>query len=598
MSTPQVTWDLSDLYAGVDDAKMQRDLQALEERARAFAATYRGRLGTLSPAEFGAALTAYEAILRDEQFPGAYAMLLFAADTRPPAHGALVQAVQERGVAIHQHLLFFELELIEIPDEPFAALLADPVVASFRHYLEQTRAARPHRLSEPEERILLEKSTSGRDAFTRLFDEIISNATFHITLDGETTEITESEILSKLSDPQRAVRQAAAEGLTAGLRERARLFTFITNTLVFDKSVDDRLQHFPTPEAARHLDDEVDTATVHTMLDACVAHFDTVARYYRLKREMLGLDRLYHYDRYAPLRADEPLVPWDDARAMVQDAYAQFDPAVGEMVERFFTEHWIDAEVRAGKRGGAFCAGIAPDWHPYVLANYLGKPRDVMTVAHELGHGVHDLLASGQRFLHYYPSLAAAETASVFGEMLTFQLLVQRAATPQARLALLAGKIEDIFATVFRQTAMYRFEQALHTARREQGELTTEAINAIWQAQVQAMFGDSVEMGEGHEVWWMYIPHFIHSPFYVYAYAFGQLLVMALYARYQQEGQSFVPHYLDVLRAGGSQRPADIMARAGIDIAQRGFWEDGLRMIDTLVTEAEQSWQQVKSLSS
>jgi len=591
MSTPPVTWNLADLYAGVDDPRIQQDLQALEERAQAFAATYRGRLASLTAAEFGAAVVAYEAIMRDEQFPGAYAMLLFAGDTQPPAHGALVQAVQERGVAIHQHLLFFELELIEIPDAQFTGWLADPVVAGYRHYLEQTRATRPHRLSEPEERILLEKSTSGRDAFTRLFDDIISGATFRLTVRETTTDISEAEILSKLSDADRDVRRAAADGITAGLNERARLFTFITNTLAFDKSVDDRLAHFPTPESSRHLADEVDTATVHTMLETCVAHFGTVARYYRLKREMLGLDRLYHYDRYAPLRADEPTVPWEDARAMVQDAYAQFSPAVGEMVGRFFTERWIDAEVRTGKRGGAFCAGIAPDWHPYVLTNYLGKPRDVMTLAHELGHGVHDLLAGDQHFLQYYPSLAAAETASVFGEMLTFQALVQRAATPQARLALLAGKIEDIFATVFRQTAMYRFEQEIHAARRAQGELTTETINAIWQTQVQAMFGDSVEMGEGHQVWWMYIPHFIHTPFYVYAYAFGQLLVMALYARYQQEGAAFVPRYLEILRAGGSLRPADIMARAGLDISQRTFWDDGLRMIADLVTDAERAWQ-------
>ena len=594
MTTPLVTWNLSDLYAGVDDPKIHTDLQALETRAEAFAATYRGRVGTLSPAEFGAAVTAYDALLRDEQFPGAYAMLLFAADTLPPAHGALLQAVQERGVAIHGHLLFFTLELIEIPDDRFAELIADPTAAAFGHFLRQTRAARPHRLSEPEERVMLEKSATGREAFTRLHDEIISGATFRLTLDGQTTEMSEAEILAKQSDPAREVRQAAAEGLTAGLQERARLFTFITNTLVYDKMVDDRLTHFPTPEAARHLDDEVDTATVHTMLDAVTAHYGTVARYYALKRAMLGLDRLYHYDRYAPIQADTPPVPWEEARAIVVEAYGHFNAETGEMAQRFFTERWIDAAVRAGKRGGAFCAGLAPGWHPYVLTNYLGKPRDVMTVAHELGHGVHDLLAADQPFLHYHPSLAMAETASVFGEMLTFAALLARAASPRERLTLLAGKIEDIFATVFRQTAMYRFEQGLHAARAEQGELTSETISDIWQAQVQAMFGDSVELGEGHKVWWMYIPHFIHTPFYVYAYAFGQLQVMALYARYQRDGAAFVPRYLDILRAGGSARPAQIMAKVGIDLADRAFWDAGLQAIDALVVQAEKSWEEMK----
>jgi len=592
--TPPVTWDLSDLYQGIDDPKIDADLNALEERAQAYAETYRGRIGTLSPAEFGMALVAYEKLLHNEQFPGSYAGLLFAADTRPPTHGALLQKVQERGVAIGRHLLFFELELIAIPDEQFATLLIDPVTAGYRHYLEHARAERPHRLSEPEEQILMEKATTGREAFSRLFDETISDMTFTMTVNGETQTLTESEILSKMQDPSRDVRAAAAAGVTQGLQGRGRTFTFITNTLAYDKAVNDRLTHFDYPEAARHLADEVDTETVHTMIDACAAHFGTVARYYRLKREILGYDTLYHYDRYAPILPDEETVTWDGARRTVEEAYADFSSEAGVMIRRFFNECWIDAAARPGKRGGAFCAGLAPDWHPYVLMNFLGKKRDVMTLAHELGHGIHDLFASGQHFLEYYPSLAAAETASVFGEMLTFNRLLAGTEEPKAKLSLLTGKIEDIFATVFRQTAMYRFEQDLHAARREKGELPAEEINAIWQRNVQAMFADTVEMGEGHEIWWMYIPHFIHTPFYVYAYAFGQLLVMALYACYQEEGAAFVPRYLNILRAGGSQRPADIMAAAGIDISRRDFWEAGLQTIDGLVTQAEAIWRGVK----
>jgi oligoendopeptidase F len=592
--SPSVRWDLSDLYAGVDDPKIDADLVQLEERARAFADQYRGTLHTLTPADFGQALQQYEAIAQGSQFPAAYAQMLFSTDTLNPATGALVQRVQEREVAVSQHLIFFELDVIALPDEAYAHLLTDPLVAQYRHYLEHARAERPHRLSEPEERILLEKSTTGREAFTRFFEEIIGATTFSMTLEGKTESMTESEILSKLHDPQREVRRAAAEGLSEGLKTQGRLFTFITNTLAYDKAVNDRLTHFDTPEASRHLADEVDTATVHTMLETCVDHFSTVARYYLLKRNILGLETLYHYDRYAPISLKEEPTSWEEAQRIVLEAYTRFSPELGAMVQRAFDESWIDAEVRQGKRGGAYCMGIAPNWHPYVLTNYLGKKRDVMTLAHELGHGVHDLLAADQHFLQYHPSLAAAETASVFGEMLTFNMLLEGVKTPEERLALLTGKIEDIFATVFRQTTMYRFEQAVHAARRERGELPTEQINAIWQENLQAMFGEAVIMGEGHEVWWMYIPHFIHTPFYVYAYAFGQLLVMALYARYLQEGEAFVPRYLEILRAGGSQRPAEIVARAGIDITQRSFWEEGLRMIDDLVDQAEDAWDEMQ----
>ncbi len=590
-----VTWDLSDLYAGVDDPKLTADLEALEERARRFAESYRGRIASLAPAEFAAALSEYELLGRDQQFPGAYAQLLFCADSLNPRHGALLQQVQEHEVAIGRNLLFFTLEIVAIPDDRFAELLEHPSVANYRHYLEHIRSERPHRLTEPEERILMEKSLTGRAAFQRLFDETLSAATFRLTVDGQTTELTLSELLSKLYEPERSVREAAAASLTEGLRERARLFTYIANTLAHDKAVDDRLTHYDHAEAARHLSDEVETATVHTMLDACVAHFDTVARYDRLKREILGLDTLYHYDRYAPMLPEEGTLPWEEACTLVVDSYARFTPRLGEMAQRFFTERWVDAEVRPGKRGGAFCMGIAPGQHPYVLMNYLGRKRDVLTLAHELGHGIHDLLASEQPFLEYHPSLAAAETASVFGEMLTFDALLRQEMPSRERLSLLCNQLEDIFATVFRQTAMYRFEQRLHAARREKGELVAEQIGALWQEAMQAMFGDSVVMGEGHRDWWMYIPHFIHTPFYVYAYAFGQLLVIALYARYQQEGDAFVPRYLEILSAGGSRRPADLMALAGIDISRRQFWEDGLQVVDGLVTRAEEVWREVQA---
>jgi oligoendopeptidase F len=594
MSTAPVTWNLTDIYAGLDDPRIFTDLDTAEAHAEAFATRYRGLVGALTPESFSEAVRDYEAVQRNMALPGCFAYLLFAGEATNPAHGALLQKVEEREVAVSRHLLFFTLEIIAQPDEWFANVLTDPGVTPYAHWLQQIRAARLHRLSEPEEHILLEKSQTGRSAFVRLFEETISGMSFPVTLHGETTMFSEEEIRSMFYGPDRAVRAAAAEGLTKGLRERAHLFTFITNNLAQDKAVDDRLTHFDGPEAERHLNDEVETAAVHTMLDAVAAHFPTVARYYRLKREILGLETLTHYDRYAPVSEDVAAIPWEDARETVVDAYTRFAPEVGTMAQRFFSERWLDAEARPGKRGGAFCMGVAPDWHPYVLMNYLGKQRDVMTLAHELGHGIHDLLASGQSYLEYHPSLASAETASVFGEMLTFEAMLAREMTAKERLSLLTSKVEDVFATVFRQSVMYRYEQEVHTQRRASGELTTEQVSDIWQRNVQAMFGASLTLGEDHRLWWTYIPHFLHTPFYVYAYAFGQLMVMALYARYRQGGAAFVPHYLDLLRAGGSKRPADLMAIAGIDIEDRGFWEGGLAMIDELVTQAEEAWAACK----
>ncbi len=594
MSNTPVTWDLTDLFAGVTDPKIDSALAEVDVRVASFAVSCAGRVGQLSPAEFAVALGEYEGIQRTLAFPAAYSELLFSGDTSNPAHGALMQRMQERSVAAAQQLLFFELELVELSEEKFAELLSDTGTAAYRHYLEHERAARPHRLSEAEERILMEKSVTSGQAFSRLFDETIAAMTFTMTLNGETVELSESEILNKSYDPDRAVRKAAAEGISAALSKNEKFFTYVTNVLAYDKSVNDRLTHFNHAEESRHLSDEVDTDTVHTMINSVVEHYDTVARYYKLKREIMGLDKLYHYDRYAPILSDTATISWDDSVKIVRDSYTAFAPEMGEMVDRFINEKWVDAEPRHGKRSGAFCAGLAPDWHPYVLMNFLGKKRDVMTLAHELGHGIHDLYAGGQKFLQYYPSLAAAETASVFGEMLTFNELLAEEHEPMAELALLTGKIEDVFATVFRQTAMYRFEQGVHTERRAKGELTPAQVNEIWQTNLQEMFGDSVELGEGHACFWMYIPHFIHTPFYVYAYAFGQLMVMALYARYKKEGASFVPHYQDILRAGGSARPADIMAKAGIDINDPTFWDDGLQMIDELVTKAEEVWAQTK----
>ena len=498
MST-NVTWDLSDLYQSVDDPKIRQDLDAVEGRAEAFAVEYRGKIGALAPAEFAAALTAYEAIVHDLYFPGVYAELLFAADTLTPANGALMQFVQERSVGVQRHLIFFELEMIEIPDDRFNALLATPprprIGITWSIRARRARIASPNRRSAS----CWRNRPPGAEAFSRLFEEIIGAATFTMTLHGETKTMTEPEILSQLYSPDREARRAAADGVTAGLQERARLFTFITNTLAYDKAVDDRLTAFRLARRPRA------TWTMKWIPPPCipcwtsvVAHFATVARYYRLKREILGLDTLYHYDRYAPILPDESAVTWEEAQTTVLDAYTPVHARPwgrwprASSTSAGSTPRCAPASVAAPSAPASRPIGI-----PTCCTNFLGKKRDVLTLAHELGHGVHDLLAAGQHLLQYHPSLAAAETASVFGEMLTFNSLLAQTTTPMEKLSLLTGKIEDIFATVFRQTAMYRFEQDLHAARRAEGELTEETISALWQKNVQAMFGDSVDHGRG-----------------------------------------------------------------------------------------------------
>jgi oligoendopeptidase F len=517
----------------------------------------------------------------------AYAQLLFAADTSHPRHGALLQRVQERGTEIRNEVLFFELEWVALDAKRADAQLADPALARRRHLLRSLRRYRPHVLSEPEERILGEMATTGRNAFARLFDELMADLKFDVERDGETQRLGEEEVLSLLYDPDRDCRRAGARALTEGLRAHARPLAFIFNTLVQDKSIDDRLRSYPVPMAARNLANEIDDASVESLLSACAARYPLVARYYRLKARILGLDRLEDYDRYAPLAADVGTRSFDDARRIVLDAYADFSPRMEEIARRFFDARWIDAELRDGKRGGAFCAATLPSLHPYVLLSYTGNLRDVMTVAHELGHGVHQSLAAQQGLFEQDTPLTTAETASVFGEMLVFRRLMREESDPAVRLGLLCGKLEDAFATVFRQVAMTRFEELLHAARREEGELPIDRVNALWMEANRPMFGDAVHLSQDYAWWWLYIPHFVHSPFYCYAYAFGELLVLALLRRYDEEGEAFVPRYLELLGAGGSDSPEALLARIDLDIGDPAFWDGGLAVLEDMVAEAE-----------
>ncbi len=583
------TWDLSDLYAGSDDPRLQLDMDACRAAAARVEAEYRGTLATaeLTAAHLARALAAYEAVLRAQCRPQAYAMLLHATDTQDPRRGALLQRTREFGSEVDARLVFLELEIGRIPPATYAAVAAAPVLRRYRRYLDHQRALAEHYLSEPEEKILIETANARGQAFARLFTEIHGGLTYRLERDGAVQELTQQELLALFHSPDRSLRARAASALTDGLRSQAHVCTFIYNTLLHEKHVLDRRRAFARPESSRHLSNELDADVVDTVVEVCVANFPTVARYYRLKQRLLGLDRLTHYDRYAPVGGEQAEIPFGRARELVLDAFGEFSPRLAQMAAPFFAERRIDAAVAAGKRGGAFCAGLTPELHPYVLLNYTGQPRDVMTLAHELGHGIHYVLARDNHLLDYHPVLPLAETASTFGEMLVFDRLQRTLATPEARLALQCSKIEDTCATVFRQVAMYRFEQRAHAARREEGELATERLNELWQSCQQEVFADALQLGDEHAYWWLYIPHIVHTPFYVYAYAFGELLVLSLYARYLADRQAFVEPYFELLARGGSRPPAVLLADLGCDIHARDFWQGGCDLIRQHVERAE-----------
>ena len=582
-----VRWDLSDLYAGLDDPTIKQDMQRADEQAEGLAVAYRGKVATLDDESLYEAVAEYEAIAEIAYRVGSFAHLLWSTDTGNAQYGALVQKATEWSAQLEQKLVFFELEWVNAPDEFAEGMIHHPTLAHYKHWLETTRRYQPHRLSEPEEKILAEKSVTGRNAWTRFFSQLMGSLRY--PFDGE-----ESDILAKLYEADRDVRVRAAESVTGVLESQLPTLTYIFNTLAADKSSDDRLRNYPNWVSSRNLSNEVSDEVVDALIDAVTSRYDIVARYYHLKRELLGLDKLYDYDRYAPLPAAEEHYHWDRAREIVLSAYRRFHPRAAEIAEMLFTHSWIDAPPQLGKRGGAYSASTVPSVHPYVFMNYTGTPRDVMTLAHELGHGIHQYLSREQGMLQAHTPLTTAEMASTFGEMLVFTDLMQQEDNPIAQLAMLGLKIEDTFATVFRQVSMNRFEHGMHTARREEGELTSERFSEIWMDTQQAVFADSVELSENYGIWWSYIPHFLHTPGYVYAYAFGELLVLALFARYRREGDGFAPRYLDVLRAGGSDWPEKTLAPMGVNLSDPNFWREGLGEIDALVAQAEALVEQTR----
>ncbi|HTU84927.1 MAG TPA: M3 family oligoendopeptidase [Solirubrobacteraceae bacterium] len=579
-------WNLAPLLDGDEDrAHAEAMLDEAKERASTFSEQYAGHVAELDAEGLRAAMHELEVINELIGRVGSYASLRFSTDQADPERGALLQLVQERATEIETLLLFFELDWAGLDDERAEQLLASGEVDRYRHHLESVRRYRPHLLSEPEEKIFAEKSISSNSAWARLFGEVVAA----VRVEGiDEEELTLDVALSRLLWADRDVRRTTAEAVSAALEPGLRTRAFIYNTLVYDKSVEDRLRHYPNWLASRNLANEASDESVMALIQAVRARFDIPQRWYRLKAKLIGVDKLADYDRSAPVLATDVTYSFAQARDLVLDTYQSFAPVAGEVTRNFFDERWIDAPPRPHKRGGAFCAYTVPSVHPYVLLNYTAQRRDVLTMAHELGHGLHASLAQAQGIFHQSTPLTLAETASVFGEALVFGRLLADTTDEEQRLGLLAERIDGAIATVFRQMAMNRFEHLVHTGRRAEGELSADRIGELWVEAQSELFGDSVQITDGYRMWWSYVPHFINTPGYVYAYAYGMLLALSVYSKYLDEGDAFVPRYLELLSAGGSRSPEQLGDIVGIDLTDPGFWDSGLALVENQLSEAEE----------
>jgi oligoendopeptidase F len=588
-SAEGIRWDLSDLYAAHDDPRIDLTIKDCHAHAERFADRFRALMQdreTLTAECLLQGLRELEIIFESLGRVGTYAGLLYAADTAKPEYQDLTQRVEQRSTEVRNLLLFFELEWLKLDDTIASRLMADPTLEAYRHYLKSLRRHRPHTLTELEEKVINDRDNTGRNAFGRLFSEITSSLTFSFEKQGEKADLNLSQILSLLHEPDRGLRQSAMETLYNGLSQHGQVLTFIYDTLIQDQLTMDRLRSYPDPMAQRHLFNEIDGAAVKTMMAVVEENYGLARDYFRLKAKLLKLPRLALYDQYAPVGKEVKPFPYHQARQVILAAFDAFDPKFRQIAAEFFDKNWIDAEIRKGKRGGAFCASPSPQLHPYILCNYDDNLRDVMTVAHELGHGLHGCLSRKQNYFNYDTPLTTAETASVFGEMLVFDYLLEHQTDREVQIALLAGKIEDIFATVFRQNVLTRFEEKAFAARTEK-RLTPDALGTLWLEANGKYYGDAVEMPDGYRWGWSYIPHFIHSRFYCYSYVFGQLLVLALYRMYKDEGKSFVPKYLALLEAGGSESPEALLRPLGVNIHKPKFWQKGFEEIRALTAKLQ-----------
>ncbi|HJR45042.1 MAG TPA: M3 family oligoendopeptidase [Actinomycetota bacterium] len=582
MADESLTWDLDGLVDGRGAAGVEALLDEARERSNRLAES-KGRVASFDSAELARFMTEYGEITELVGRAGSYAQLWFSTDTRDAERGALMQKVQERATEISTLLVFFELEWAKVDDQAAEALLADPALDFAAHYMRVLRRYRDHLLTEPEERILSEKAVTSRAAWARLFSELTS--AIEVEIDDESVGLEEA--LSRLASHDRAVRKESADAVTEALKDGLRTRAFIYNMLVQDKATDDRLRNYGHWLQSFNLSQEASDEAVEALVGAVRDRYDLAQRWYRLKAELLGLEKLAYYDRGSAITEDDAEIGWDEARDVVVDCYTSFSPELGDLVGRFIKERWIDVPPTPGKVPGAFCAPTVSTHHPYVLLNFTEKRRDVLTLAHELGHGVHQALGSAQGPFHHTTPLTVAETASVFGETIVFNRLLSMEESPRSRFSLLAQKVEGSIATVFRQIAMNGFEAAVHNARRTEGELSLDRLGDLWIETQTEMLGDVFELDDDYRLWWSYIPHFIQVPGYVYAYAFGFLLAVSVYRLYEERGESFVPSYLEMLAAGGSRAPEELAGIVGCDLTDRGFWAGGLAVIEHDIERAE-----------
>ena len=581
-------WDLSDLYKGVDDPAVAADVARAAAEAKRIKETYQGKLAGLASdgGKLADAIAAYEQLSDLMGKLGSFAGLLYAANQSDPGRAKFYGDMSENLTRISTDLIFFELELNQIDEAALAPSLADAKLARFKPWIEDLRKEKPYQLDEKIEQLFTEKSQTGRGAFNRLFSETMTGLRFDV--EGEPAPLALEATLNLLSDPAEPRRHAAADALAKVFKDKIRLFTLITNTLAKDKEISDRWRGFSDVADSRHLANRVEAPVVDALVASVREAYPRLShRYYAMKARWLGMEKLSHWDRNAPL-PDKPeqVFTWPEAQAIVLKAYGAFAPDMASLAQQFFDKRWIDAPLREGKAQGAFSAATVPSVHPYVLMNYQGKPRDVMTLAHELGHGVHQMLARAQGPLLAPTPLTLAETASVFGEMLTFRALLAETKSPREKKAMIAGKVEDMLNTVVRQIAFYCFERKVHEGRRK-GELTSDQLNEFWLDVQRESLGPAIDLKPGYEVFWTYIPHFINSPFYVYAYAYGDCLVNSLYGLYREAHPDFVAKYFDLLKAGGSKHHSELLAPFGLNAADPTFWSKGLKVIEGMIDELE-----------
>ncbi len=583
ITAADIAWDLEGLLDGASDPDSLLD--EAEELAVHVESEFKGSIAALGADGLADLFQRLARVSELTSRAGHYVMLQFSIDTQDPALGAAMAQMQQRSTDISGRLIFVDLEWAKVSDERAERLISDPELAFVAHHLANMRKMRPHLLSEDAEQVLNATSVTGAPAWVRLFEELTSS----IEVDWNDDKVPLDAALSNLQHPDRQVRQSVAQAVSVALEPGLRTRAYVYNTLLLDKSVDDKLRGFDTWVSSRNLSNEASDESVQALVEAVVARYDIPHRWYALKAQVLGLERLADFDRAASVADSDETIGWSEASQIVTDAYGSFSNELASVVGRFLSEGWIDAPARPGKRGGAFCAYTVPSHHPYVMLNWTGRTRDVLTLAHELGHGVHAYLAREQGIFHQSTPLTLAETASVFGETVTNNRLLSMIEDPNERFSLLASSVEDSIATVFRQVAMNRFEDRCHTIRRDEGELSVERFGDVWAETQTAVLGDAVEVTDGYRSWWSYIPHFMGTPGYVYAYAYGQLLALSVYARYAEEGDSFVPAYLDLLRAGGSRSPEELGKIVQCELSDPGFWDAGLSIVEGQLVAATEA---------